>query len=140
VKSQIDNFRILIRISITTLAVAIYVSYHAEPPPAELQDVYGWMGYGAVMPGLVQERLWYLWLALNCVGLLGSFFFIAAARYLLVIQLFLAPLRAALGGIWVSAPLEDAFWSFHYIFATLVIGMALFHAPIVARFKKVAVP
>jgi len=138
VNRQIDNFRTLIVLSLAALAVAVYVSYRAEPPPAELQDLYGWVGYGAVIPGLVDERLWYLWLALTCMGLLGSFFFIASARYLLIIPMFLAPLRAGLGGIWVSSPLEDAFWSFNYIFSTFVIGMAFFHEPIVVRFRKVA--
>jgi hypothetical protein len=135
---HIDNFRTLIVLSLATLALAVYVSYRAEPPPAELQALYGWAGYGAVMPGLVDERLWYVWLALTCMGLLGSFFFIAPARYFLVIPMFLAPLRAGLGGIWVSWPLEDAFWSFNYIFQTFVIGMAFFHDPIVVRFGRVA--
>jgi hypothetical protein len=91
-----------------------------------------------VIPGLVDARLWYVWLALTCLGLLGSFFFIAPARYLLVIPMFLAPLRAGLGGIWVSSPIEDAFWSFHYIFTTFVIGMAFFQESITACFRKAA--
>lgn len=137
---QIDNFRILILLSLATLALAVYVSFHAEPPPTELQELYRWRGYGAVIPGLVDERLWYVWLALTCMGQLGSFFFIAPARYLLIIAMFLGPLRTGLGGIWVSSPLEDTFWSFNSVFSTFVIGMALFHAPVVARFRKVTTP
>jgi len=133
---DIDNFRIMIILAAATLGLALFVSYRAPPPPAELQSLYGWLGYGAVIPGILDERLWYVWLALTLVGLLGSFFFINSARYILLLPLLLNPLRAGLGGIWVSAPLEDAFWSFHYIFSTLVIGMALFYEPIVCQFNR----
>lgn len=132
--NEIDNFRTLIILSIATWLLGMYVSYNAAPPPQELRSLYDWQGYGEVVPGLVNLRLFWVESALLLAGLVGMFLFYRAARTAVFVSVLLNPLRVGLGGIWVSSPLESAFWSLHWVFFLFVFGMAFFSGPIRERF------
>ena len=108
---------------------------NAPPAPVDLQDLYGWRGYGAVIPGLVDEWLWYAWLLLSVAGLAAAFCFWRPAKVLLLLPLVMAPVRAGLGGVYVSYAAEDAVWTVYYALSTFVIGMAFFSAEVQARFR-----
>lgn len=131
---QIDNFRILIILSVSTWLLGMYVSYNAAPPPQEVTSLYDWQGYGQVAPGLVNLRLFWVESGLLLFGLVGMFFFSRAARWAVLVSVLVHPLRTALGGIWVSSPLEDTFWSLHWVFFLFVFGMAFFSEPIREKF------
>ena len=135
---EVDNFRTLIVLSLTTLGAAVYVSIKGAPPPEEYADLYGWRGYGAVTLGPFGLIPWYAELALVVLGLVGMFFFIPLSRLLILISIFLTPLRIAFGGIWVSYPLEDTFWALHWLFFMFVVGMAFFSEPVVRNFRRPA--
>lgn len=129
------NFRILVVLSGVSLLLGTYAAYTAEPPPPDLQDLYGWSGYGAVIPGAMDERLWYVWLVFSALGLAGAFLYWNFARPLLVMPLFIDVLRAGLGGIYVSDPVEGAASALYYTFSTFVIGMAFFSERTRRRFR-----
>ena len=134
--NETTSFRLLVALAGASMLLALYVPQVAEPPPQQLQDLYGWLGYGAVIPGVVDERLWYVWLVLSIVGLLGAFFYWNFARPLLLLPLLISCVRAGLGGIYVSAPVEDAAWTLYYTFSTFVIGMAFFSEQTAQRFSR----
>lgn len=135
-RSEARSFRSLVVLAGLSLAGGVYFSLNAPPPPSELQELYGWHGYGAVIPGWFDARLWQAWMVFSVAGLAGSFFFWRPARWLLLLPLCMAPVRAGLGGIYVSHPVEDAFWSVYFVFSTFVIGMALFSEEVRARFSS----
>jgi hypothetical protein len=133
-RREIDNFRILIILSIATWMFGMYVSYNAAPPPAELTSIYQWQGFGEVVPGPLGQRLYWVESALLLGGLVGMFFFSRIARGAVLAAILVNPLRTALGGIWVSSALEDTFWALHWTFFMFTIGMAFFSDPIKERF------
>jgi hypothetical protein len=127
---EIDNFRILIILSVATWMCGMYVSYNAAPPAAELISIYEWQGFGEVVPGPLGQRVFWVESALLLGGLLGMFFFSRIARGAVLAAILLNPLRTALGGIWVSSALEDTFWALHWTFFMFTVGMAFFSEPI----------
>lgn len=133
----IDCFRSLIVLALLTLGFALYVSFNLAPPTDadELWPYLVWVGYGAVEPWWLNTFVWYINLSLTVTGLLTAFFFIRNAHYLLLTALFFFPIQTAIGGIWLSSPLEDTFWAIHSICFTLVLGMALFDETIRTRLK-----
>jgi hypothetical protein len=131
-----DNFRILVVLALATLGLSWIVSLNASPPPEQLQTFYQWHGFGAVIPGTLEAYWALVESAITVVSLLGMFFFLRYARALLLVAIFMAPLRAGLGGIWVSSPVEDAMFSLHMIFLMFVVGMAFFHPPIRSAFHS----
>ena len=133
---HLDNFRVLLVLALGTLAIALYVTFNAPPPGPDVQALYDWQGYGAVTSGFADYYLFWIEVGLYAIALSTMFFYWRYARHILLVAIFLSPLRAVLGGIWVSSPLEDAFWAFHSIFVLLVAGMALFHPPVRAAFSR----
>ena len=132
---DVDNFRALLICALATLAFAFFVSWKL-PLPREVQELYGLESFGAVTSGIIEWYWYWIELALYCASLISMFFFWRYARILMLITLFSTPLRTGLGGIWVSSPVEDAFWSLHWVFVILAVGMALFHPPIRAKFGR----
>lgn len=131
-----DNFRILVVLAFGTLVLSWIVSWNASPPPEQLQTFYQWHGFGAVVPGTLEAYWSLVESVMILVALLGMFFFLRYARALLLVGIFMAPLRAGLGGIWVSSPVEDAIFILHTIFLMFVVGMAFFHPPILNAFRS----
>ena len=133
---DLDNFRVLLVLAIATMGLAIYVNFIAPEPPRDLQEMLLWRGYGAVTPGFIAYYWHWVEFGLYAVALVSMFFFWRFARHLMIVALVVSPLRVGLGGVWVSAPLEDAFWALHWIFVLLATGMALFHPPVRAAFSS----
>jgi hypothetical protein len=138
VNRDLDNFRVLVVLSLATMALAIYAAFNAAPPSLEAQAFYVWQGYGAVLPGFIDFYWRWVEIGLYAIALASMFFFWQFSRQLMLIALFLSPIRVALGGIWISSPLEDSFWSFHWIFVVFVIGMAFFQPAVRAAFTRPA--
>jgi hypothetical protein len=132
---ETDNFRLLLVLSIATWLFAMYMSFRATPPPAEITSLYEWRGFGEVVPGFVDARLFWVQELLRFGGLIGMCFFSRIARGAVLAAMILNPLRTALGGIWVSAPLEDSFWALHWLFFTFAVGMAFFSDPVRTAFR-----
>jgi hypothetical protein len=123
-------------LALGTLGFALYVTFNAPPPSSDVQALYDWQGYGAVTSGYADYYLFWLEVGLYALALGSMFFYWKYGRHLLLAAIFLSPIRAAFGGIWVSSPLEDAFWALHAIFVLLVAGMALFHPPVRVAFSR----
>jgi len=133
---DLDNFRALLVLALATLGFALYVSVNSAPPPQHLQDLYGWIGYGAVIPEVVDYYWFWFETASFVVAFVTMFFFWRYGRHLLLVALAQTPLRIAFGGIWVSSPLENTFWALHGLFVILIAGMALFHPPVRMAFSQ----
>ncbi len=133
--STLDNFRTLIVLSLISIAVAVYVSFNASPPPEELLRYYDWHGFGAITHPEAQAWLWYPELALLIGSLVGMFFLWRYALSAALVSVLISPFRAAFGGIYVSSPIEDALWACYWIFFILVLGMALFEPSISPHFR-----
>lgn len=132
------QFRSLIVASLLSLLGGIWFAHHAPVPNEEVQYLYRWSGFGAVVHGRFGQHMWHLWLAFTLGGLVGSFFFLRVARPMLILPLFISIVRAGLGGIYVSFPAEEAVFAVYYLFSTLVLGMALYSEPIRAAFRAAA--
>jgi hypothetical protein len=118
------------------MGFATYVGFNAPEPAQDHQDILLWLGYGEVLPGYISYYWAWAELGVSFIALATMFFFWRFSRHLMVVALFLSPLRIGLGGVWVSSPVEDAFWSFHWLFIMLSLGMALFQPSVRAAFSS----
>ena len=132
---NLDNFRVLVVLALATMGLATYIGFNAPEPTQEHQDVLLWIGYGEVLPGYISYYWYWAETGIYVIALATMFFFWKYSRHLMLIALFLTPLRVGLGGVWVSSPVEDAFWSLHWVFTMLAVGMALFHPVVRAAFS-----
>ncbi len=135
---DLDNFRVLVVLALATMGFATYIGFNAPEPAQEHQDALLWLGYGEVLPGYISYYWYWAELGIYVIALASMFFFWRFSRQLMLVALFLSPLRVGLGGVWVSSPVEDAFWSLHWVFIMLAVGMALFQPSVRAAFSSVA--
>jgi hypothetical protein len=135
VARDLDNFRVLVLLALATMGIATYVVFNAPEPAPEHQDILLWTGYGEVLPGYISYYWYWAETGIFVIALATMFFFWRYSRHLMLIALFLAPLRTGLGGVWVSSPVEDAFWSLHWVFTMLAVGMALFQPTVRLAFS-----
>jgi nitroreductase len=132
---DLDNFRVLVVLALATMGLATYIGFVAPGPAAEHQEILLWLGYGEVLPGYISYYWYWVEQGLYFIALATMFFFWRFSRQLILVALLLSPLRSGLGGIWVSSPVEDAFWMLHWVFVMLTVGMALFQPTVRAAFS-----
>ncbi|MEZ5439784.1 MAG: hypothetical protein R3F12_15735 [Lysobacteraceae bacterium] len=129
-KRDLDNFQLLLFLSIVFMAIAIVIGFLPMPLSSRQSALLEGSGEGAILPAHIS--LWLYWgsTLIYFFGFVLAFFYAWFARYLFIGYFIAMVVLAAGGGVATSNPWESVFWSIHYAFATFAIGM-LFYSPAV---------
>jgi hypothetical protein len=129
---ELDNFRLLVFLSGTSLALAIAISYAPMPLAPGQEEVLSKSGAGALAaPGTFILLQW-AWLALYSLAHALAFGFVWWAKPVFVVAFVVAVFSNALTGLLVSDPWANTLWALHNTASTFAIGM-LFFSPGVRR-------
>jgi hypothetical protein len=125
-KRDIDNLRALLLLSGATLAIGVFLSFQMTLGTEDQQQFREANGIDAIATAATSVYLWLSWLALYVLAHVLAFSLVWFSRYLFVVSFAIEIVMAAVGGLMVITPLENAVWAVHTMLATFAIGMLFF--------------
>jgi hypothetical protein len=132
----LENFRALILLSLITLVVAVFLTFH-QPSIAPAQaDLFSRAGEDALVGYEWANYLWWCWFGIYTASLIAAFFYTWFARQLILAAICFGLVQVPLSGVSISTAWESAAWAVHSAVGMFAIGMAFFSPAVIRRMRR----
>ncbi|MEZ5464111.1 MAG: hypothetical protein R3F22_02575 [Lysobacteraceae bacterium] len=132
-KRDLENFRLLVFLSITSLVIATGISFLPMPLSAAQIALLEASGEGALLPGNLSFWLYWSSILIWFLAFVLAFFYVWFSRYLFIIYFVATIVLAATDGVVALEPWSSTLWMIHWAFATFAIGMLFFSPAVRAK-------